>query len=405
MRDIRLKVKLISLLLILCLGALIFAGCSDTDMQAASEGALPASGASTGVATTASGATQAAGVITNTKDSPAGLNSPNASNIAAGTSTATAASPGNEASSPASTATSDATLSPAPTSNNPGQTPGETAPATGASPAADSTPAAIESIQGDDVQQNNAQGGGGKNIVQLHNKQDGRMNIRGSTQLNKIWGPNVQPVNLAAAQGSCTDCQTYAVALQINLVNRNAVNISPQNAAVAVNIGCTRCQTYAQALQYTFQVDDPSQIPPRLNSLLKEMEKEINSLKSNEGVTFEEAKTSIDGVITDFKDLAANLNEKIQQSTQDNDPNVTPLPTDTAEPTTVPTASLSPAPTQSITAAPTTTAPTGGDNTTTNPPPTSSTAPGGTTDTATATATSPPADSTSPQPPSPTPSS
>src|SRR5689334_19016047 len=63
-------------------------------------------------------------------------------------------------------------------------------------------------------------GGGGKNIVTQINRTDNRLRIKGNIQLNRIPGPNVEPINLAFAGSSCTGCQTYAVALQINLISR-----------------------------------------------------------------------------------------------------------------------------------------------------------------------------------------
>src|SRR5689334_13293269 len=56
------------------------------------------------------------------------------------------------------------------------------------------------------------------NLVQVINQTAGRLRIRGHIQLNRITGPNVQPGNAAIAIGrSCTGCQTFAVALQLNL--------------------------------------------------------------------------------------------------------------------------------------------------------------------------------------------
>src|SRR5213082_678531 len=81
---------------------------------------------------------------------------------------------------------------------------------------------------------------GAKNIVQVKNFEDGRLKVEGRIQLGHEPGPQAGPVNIALAYSSCTDCQTLAVALQINLVNRNASVITPQNAAVAVNGACTR---------------------------------------------------------------------------------------------------------------------------------------------------------------------
>src|SRR5215212_11077575 len=81
------------------------------------------------------------------------------------------------------------------------------------------------------------QGRGTKNVVVLQNRVDGRLTTRGQVQLNRIPGPTAGPVNLASAESSCTDCQSLAVAFQIDLISRTASSITPENAATAVNAG------------------------------------------------------------------------------------------------------------------------------------------------------------------------
>ena len=87
--------------------------------------------------------------------------------------------------------------------------------------------------------------GGGNNIVQVINHADGHFRVDGKIKVNQIPGPNAGPKNVAFAYSSCTDCQTMAVALEINLISTTARNIQPLNQAVAVNYRCTRCVTYA----------------------------------------------------------------------------------------------------------------------------------------------------------------
>jgi hypothetical protein len=334
MRQNTIRVKFLSLLLIIILGALALSGCSAAGLEASSGELMSATKPTSNPESTTVNATT-------TSPAAAGANTINGTNSATGTTP--------DPSSTGAAATTAATTAPATTT--------ATSPAaSGASPAGDGTPAgkanedaekgnnSIQSFRGDGTKEDEGRGkGSGKNIVQLVNKENGQMLIRGSTQLNKIWGPNVTPLNLATSQGSCTDCQTYAVALQINLISRKATNIAPENAAIAVNIGCTRCQTYAQALQYTFQVDDPSEVPPRINGLLKRMEREINSLKTKKGVTFAEARTRIADVIAEFKDLAASLNKQERESREDDDDNATPIPTQTPEPSVTPAPTATPA--------------------------------------------------------------
>src|SRR5438270_2080137 len=116
---------------------------------------------------------------------------------------------------------------------------------------------------------------GPKNVVIVENRTDNAVKIDGRVQLGREPGPGMGAVNIASAFSSCTGCTTLAVALQINLFNRNASIITPQNAATAVNGGCTRCVTEAYAFQYNIGVDDPTVVPPRVNQLVAQMKQEL----------------------------------------------------------------------------------------------------------------------------------
>ena len=71
----------------------------------------------------------------------------------------------------------------------------------------------------------------------VQDKTDNRLRVKAKIQLNHIPDNTVQPVNYAQAIGSCIDCQTFAVALQINLRSRTVIT-------VALNVKCTRCQRH-----------------------------------------------------------------------------------------------------------------------------------------------------------------
>lgn len=166
----------------------------------------------------------------------------------------------------------------------------------------------------------NSGGGGGKNEVRVVNRNDGQLQVRGNIDFNRIPGPTVEPVNLAYAYSSCTDCQTIAVALQINLISRTAARVTPQNAAVAVNEACLRCVTVARAIQYTYSVDDPTQTPPEITDLLREMDRTLREIGTEQGITVREAEARINAVIAQFKELAASLNDQRQEDTRSTGP-------------------------------------------------------------------------------------
>lgn len=165
--------------------------------------------------------------------------------------------------------------------------------------------------------------GGGQNIVQVMNRDDQRMRIRGNVDLNRIPGDRAAPVNYAAALASCTDCQTFAIALQIDLISRTASAIAPQNTAIAVNVGCTRCVTVARAIQFVVQVDDPREVPENVRELVREMDRELREIAQlgRQGqITLLEAETRINALIDRFRDLGTSLYEGRDGATEPTSP-------------------------------------------------------------------------------------
>ncbi len=178
----------------------------------------------------------------------------------------------------------------------------------------------------------NSGGGGGRNNVRIVNRVDNRLRVKGNVQLNQIPGPNVAPGNVAYAYASCTDCQTFAVALQINLISRNTTSAKPENAAVAVNYQCTRCYTVARAYQYVYSVDDPKQVPDEVTQLIKELDQELNAIHQDKGISLADAEARINAVISRFASLAASLKETRAEERSASSPDVTPIPETTATP-------------------------------------------------------------------------
>ena len=173
--------------------------------------------------------------------------------------------------------------------------------------------------------------GGGANIVQVINHGDGHFRMDGKVKLNQIPGPNAGPKNEAFAYSSCTDCQTMAVALEINLISTRARNIQPLNEAVAVNYLCTRCVTYARAIQYDIQVDDPQQVRSDVRDLMRQMDAAIHHIKTSHE-TFLQALAEVNAVIGEFNELGIYLMDKQLTATEPTTPGAGPMPLEAASP-------------------------------------------------------------------------
>lgn len=178
-------------------------------------------------------------------------------------------------------------------------------------------------------------GGGGRNIVKVENWVDNDLAVKASIELNRITKKRAEPVNFARAYSSCTGCKTLAVALQINLIERGTREVSPWNAAVALNERCTRCVTVALAYQFSISVDDPKETPKDVRDLVKEMDRELRAISNDNSIDVMEAATRLDAVIARYSTLTASLVQERDTAQEATSPDASSAPTEpppTAEP-------------------------------------------------------------------------
>jgi putative peptide zinc metalloprotease protein len=152
--------------------------------------------------------------------------------------------------------------------------------------------------------------GGPGNIVMAVNHSDGRLAIRSNVQLVREPGMIAAPQNFAFASASCADCQTVAVALQLNFASTDARYIAPQNVAVASNEGCTRCTTIALAYQVFFTVEDATATPDGVNQVMRDLDAELRAVSTDPTMTVGEAETRIVSVIQRFMAYAPSFDQQ-----------------------------------------------------------------------------------------------
>lgn len=250
--------------------------------------------------------------------------------------------PSTAATAPLSTAAPTATTSATSTPPAPPMTP-TSAPA--APTAASTTPAAAPNTiaatpSNDDVQyEEGRDGGDGKNIVKVQNKMDNRLHVKGKIQLNHIPGLDVRPENDAEAYSSCTDCSTFAVALQVDLISKTATTIAPKNVAIALNVRCVRYTTVARAVQYVVQVDDPTQTPDNVKDLIGQMQQQLNAAAHDKNETVADAEAKINAVIAQFTELGQSLSTQRDQKDDNTFPGAT-VPADVVVLTPTPDATV-----------------------------------------------------------------
>lgn len=209
----------------------------------------------------------------------------------------------------------------------------------GAAPAATQAPLDLAALDDDDFKV----GGGGRNIVLVRNHSDNVYRGKGRRQLARTSSERVGPVNLAYAEASCTDCQTFSIALQVAVYRRGASGIVPQNAAVALNLDCLRCVTVAVAIQYVIPVDDPGSVPDEVKQLARELDRELRDAARRKDLELAERITRLNAVIAHFEELAHWLIYEFDvdsgPETQGEDGagvDATPLPSDADDPQATP---------------------------------------------------------------------
>ena len=149
--------------------------------------------------------------------------------------------------------------------------------------------------------------GGPSNVVIAINRVDNNLVVRSNVQVQREPGVIAAPLNSATAFASCTDCQTIAVALQLNYGGTDAHLITPQNAASAINSSCTRCVTVAIAYQVFYTVDDPTQLPPGVLDLIQQFDATLRAVSTDPTMTPAKAIVAINAVVTQFQDTFTTL--------------------------------------------------------------------------------------------------
>jgi hypothetical protein len=176
----------------------------------------------------------------------------------------------------------------------------------------------------------------GRNVAHVRNRSDGSRRFRARIRLVRAPGDRVEPVNAAIAHASCTDCETFAVALEIALISPSASVIVPRNIAQPINYRCTRCVTVARAMQYVYGVEDPDQVPDNVRRLLQAMETELRAIGQDPSVTATQANARIDAVFGQFTELNSALQDHLAEAHEETSPG--------AGPDAVPAAPVAPVP-------------------------------------------------------------
>jgi len=145
-------------------------------------------------------------------------------------------------------------------------------------------------------------GRSGDNAAQAINEKAGSSVFDFAFSIRRVAGDVVDEQNSAVAYGSCVECQTVAIALQIVLVEGVPDSVTPTNVAIALNEECQACTTVALAYQFVVGRGGPVRFTKEGRRRLAEIRREFERL-GRSGLSAEELTTRA----KDLKDQVADV--------------------------------------------------------------------------------------------------
>ncbi len=125
---------------------------------------------------------------------------------------------------------------------------------------------------------------------------------------------------MAYSWGSCVGCNTFSLAMQVNVVG-NSSAIYANNHALALNFKCSGCTTTAMALQYIIvSQSQTAAVPAEAWGLINSMNGELGALSRDPTVTPGIAESRINGVLSQFSGLLSSLRRYVTTTTANTTP-------------------------------------------------------------------------------------
>jgi putative peptide zinc metalloprotease protein len=146
--------------------------------------------------------------------------------------------------------------------------------------------------------------GGKDNTAIAVNKKDATSEVRASFQITDLKGDVIDPTNTAFAFASCSNCNTYAAAIQVALVHSAPHTFTPLNQAWAFNYQCTNCVTIADAYQFVTSVPEGSTFSKDAERDLKDLRKQVGDLKHS-GLSPFELHDAVTAIVGEVRDVLA----------------------------------------------------------------------------------------------------
>jgi hypothetical protein len=133
------------------------------------------------------------------------------------------------------------------------------------------------------------------------NDHDGSSVFHLSFRIARLSGADDDVSDVAVAMSDCTDCQSVAIAVQIDLISPVPAVLTASTTAVAANVDCVLCNTLAAAFQYVVATPEPLVLTPAGRQEIHWIERALDRLgRSDENPADMEAQ---------IQDLADDLSQ------------------------------------------------------------------------------------------------
>lgn len=136
------------------------------------------------------------------------------------------------------------------------------------------------------------------------NTRDGADVFRLAFSIRRVLTETADTSNAAAAVSSCTDCTTVALSFQVLLLFTESDEVTPENLALALNVGCSLCETLASAYQFVLTTGGVVRFTPEGSRRLQEIHRQLLALRGSE-LGVEELQAEVDRLADELRDVLA----------------------------------------------------------------------------------------------------
>lgn len=163
-------------------------------------------------------------------------------------------------------------------------------------------------------------GASDSNVAYAANETDGTAVASTSVQFRMVANGIVDQKNAAYAVARCTDCQTFAAAFQLVVINGGYDTLVPHNKAYSSNILCEECLTWAAAKQVIVASEGPASLTGNGHRRMRALEDRLAAIEADlPHLSLAAVADRVDSAFEELLDIARTEVRRIDGGPQDSE--------------------------------------------------------------------------------------